>query len=116
MTRGINQLTRDLIDTFGQVEPGIINRTAGQVEKMLLSRPRDEISDNMFGALVSIAVDIGIEAFRNSTLLQRINARDYAGALPEFAKWNTSPTGKPLRLRARRRQTEAALFCSFPRA
>ena len=83
------------------------------VEKLLLSRPREEINDNQFGALVSFAFNLGLGNLGKSTLLQRINARDYLGSLPEFAKWNKAG-GKVLRGLTRRRLSEAALFCSFP--
>ena len=83
------------------------------VQKLLLSRPRDEINDNQFGALVSFAFNCGLGNLAKSTLLQRINARDYLAALPEFAKWNRA-SGKILRGLTRRRLSETALFCSFP--
>lgn len=83
------------------------------VQKLLLSRPRDEINDNQFGALVSFAFNLGLGNLQKSTLLQRINARDYLGAVAEFPKWNRA-AGKVLRGLTRRRLSEAALFCSFP--
>lgn len=86
---------------------------AAGVQKLLLSRPRDEINDNQFGALVSFAFNLGLGNLSKSTLLQRINARDYLGAIPEFAKWNKA-AGKVLRGLTRHRLSEAALFCSFP--
>lgn len=83
------------------------------VHKLLLSRPRDEINDNQFGALVSFSFNLGLANLGKSTLLQRINARDYLAAIPEFAKWNRAGS-KILRGLTRRRLSEAALFCSFP--
>lgn len=89
------------------------------VEKLLLSRPREELNDNQFGALVSFAFNCGLGNLGGtpgrspSTLLQRINARDYLGAIPEFAKWNKAG-GKIYRGLTRRRLSETALFCSFP--
>lgn len=86
---------------------------ADGVQKLLLSRPREEINDNQFGALVSFAFNCGLGNLAKSTLLQRINARDYLAALPEFQKWNRAG-GKILRGLTRRRLSETALFCSFP--
>lgn len=86
---------------------------ADGVEKLLLTRPREEINDNQFGALVSFAFNLGLGNLGKSTLLQRINARDYLGAVAEFPKWNRA-AGKVLRGLTRRRLSEAALFCSFP--
>lgn len=96
------QLLRDDLEGF-----------ARGVEKLLLSRPLEEINDNQFGALVSFAFNLGLGNLGKSTLLQRINARDYLGAVPEFAKWNKA-AGRVLRGLTRRRLSEAALFCSFP--
>ncbi len=90
-----------------------LSENAAAVEKLLLSRPRAEINDNQFGALVSFAFNLGIGNLAKSTLLQRINARDYLGAVAEFPKWNRAG-GKILRGLTRRRLSEAALFCSFP--
>lgn len=91
---------------------GDLEKFADGVHRLLLSRPRDEINDNQFGALVSFAFNLGLGNLQKSTLLQRINARDYLGAVPEFAKWNRA-NGKVLRGLTRRRLSEAALFCSF---
>lgn len=45
------------------------------------------LNDNQFAALVSLVFNIGIGAFNSSTLLKRLNARDYAGAAAEFDRW-----------------------------
>lgn len=83
------------------------------VEALLLARPREEINDNMFGALVSFAFNCGLGALKRSTLLQRVNSRDYGNAPVAFLAWNKAG-GKVLRGLTRRRQSEANLFCSFP--
>lgn len=86
---------------------------AAGVDRLLLSRPREQLNDNMFGALVSFAFNVGLGNLEKSTLLQKINARDYIGALGEFEKWNKAD-GKVLRGLTRRRLSERNLFCSFP--
>jgi lysozyme len=40
-----------------------------------------------FDALVSLAYNIGLPAFRSSTLLRLHNASDYAGAAEQFSRW-----------------------------
>ncbi|WP_395753308.1 lysozyme [Prosthecobacter sp.] len=90
-----------------------LENVAKDVAKLLLSRPQAELNDNQFGALVSFAFNLGIGNLEKSTLLRRLNARDYLGTVPEFAKWNRCE-GKVLRGLTRRRTAEAALFCSFP--
>jgi lysozyme len=67
------------------------------------------VTDNQFAALVSFAFNLGTNNLRNSTLLRKLNARDYDGAALEFAKWNKAG-GKVLRGLTRRREAEAMLF------
>ena len=67
------------------------------------------ISDNQFAALVSFAFNVGSTALKNSSLLKKLNAKDYAGAANEFAKWNKGG-GKVLAGLTRRREAERQLF------
>lgn len=88
-----------------------IDETEGLVER-LVSVP---VSDNQFGALVSLAFNIGGAAFGSSTVLKRLNARDYKGAAKAFALWNKATdkrTGKKVVLDGlvARRAAEARLF------
>lgn len=41
-----------------------------------------------YDAYVSLAYNIGAGAFCNSTLVQKLNAADYAGACAEISKWD----------------------------
>lgn len=71
------------------------------------------ITDNQFSALVSFAFNVGVGAFRNSTLLREINATDFAGAASEFDKWTkTTIGGRKVTSRGlvRRRSAEKELF------
>ena len=45
-----------------------------QYELAVYSTTRDDINQNQFDSLVSLTYNIGINAFKNSTLLKRINA------------------------------------------
>jgi GH24 family phage-related lysozyme (muramidase) len=45
------------------------------------------ISQNQYDALVSFAYNVGAQAFADSTLLKKLNARDYAGAADELLRW-----------------------------
>jgi len=67
------------------------------------------VTDNQFAALVSFAFNLGVNNLRNSTLLKKVNARDFDGAALEFAKWNKAG-GKVLKGLVRRREAEATLF------
>lgn len=68
-----------------------------------------EIDDNIFSALVSFAYNLGENALRNSTLLKKLNSKDYIGASEEFKRWNKSK-GKELLGLTRRRNSEKDLF------
>jgi lysozyme len=61
------------------------------------------------GALLDLIYNIGCGNFRNSTLLRKLNAGDFAGASDEFSKWNMGG-GKILAGLVRRRGVERALF------
>lgn len=67
------------------------------------------VTGNQFGALVSLAYNIGPDAFLKSTLLKKLNAGDYAGAADQFLVWNKAK-GKVLKGLTRRREAERALF------
>lgn len=46
------------------------------------------LNQNQFDALVSFCYNVGAENLRTSTLLKKLNAKDYAGAGEQFLKWN----------------------------
>lgn len=67
------------------------------------------ITQNMFDALVSFSFNVGAGALRRSTLLRKLNAKDYDGAAAEFPLWNKAG-GKVLNGLVRRRERERQLF------
>lgn len=71
------------------------------------------LSQKQFDALVSLAFNIGIGAFRSSTLLKKLDASDYAGAAQEFQRWNKNDGEVMLGL-TRRRKAEQILFEGMP--
>ena len=68
-----------------------------------------ELNQNQFDALVSFTYNLGPVNFRNSTLLKKINLKDFDGASNEFPKW-TRAGGKVLRGLVTRRNKERDLF------
>ena len=78
-------------------------------EKTVNDSVKVPLSQNQFDALVSLAYNIGSGAFKNSTLLKKLNAKDYAGAADQFLVWNKGG-GKVLKGLIRRRDAERALF------
>ena len=68
-----------------------------------------ELNQNQFDALVSFTYNVGSPNFRNSTLLKKINLKDFEGASNEFKKWKFSD-GKVLDGLVTRRAKEKELF------
>ena len=71
------------------------------------------INQDQFDALVSFAFNLGAGNLKQSTLLRKVNARDFAGAAQEFQRWNKGG-GKVLPGLTRRRACEGLLFQSIP--
>ena len=67
------------------------------------------INQNQFDALVSLAYNIGTSAFKNSTLVKKLNAGDIRGAAAQFNVWNKGG-GKVMQGLVNRRKSEKALF------
>ena len=80
-----------------------------EFEKTVNDSVKVSLSQNQFDALVSLAYNIGSTAFKNSTLLKKLNAKDYQGAADQFLRWNKGG-GKVLKGLVRRREAERALF------
>lgn len=67
------------------------------------------LSQNQYDALVSISYNIGSNAFKNSTLLKKLNASDYKGAAEQFLVWN-KVNSKRVQGLVNRREAERNLF------
>ncbi len=67
------------------------------------------LTQNQFDALVSFIFNLGVGNFLTSTLLKKLNAGDYDGAVQEFERW-IHANGKALPGLVRRREAERVLF------
>lgn len=56
-----------------------------------------ETTQNQFDALTSIAADIGIDAFRKSTLLKKHNLRCFSCVVAHFIVWGEKTDNKAKR-------------------
>lgn len=74
-----------------------------------------DVNDNQFSALVCFCFNVGPgnAGFGGSTLLRKLNAGDYDGAVGQFPVWN-KVDGEPWLGLTRRRLAEQALFLSKP--
>jgi lysozyme len=70
---------------------------------------RVPITQNQFDALVDFAYNAGAKNLLNSTLLRKLNERDYDGAADQFDRW-VHADGKVLTGLVRRRAAERILF------
>lgn len=67
------------------------------------------LTDNQFSALVALAYNIGLGNLKKSTLLKKVNASDFTGAVESWLKWNKAG-GKVLKGLTARREAETQLF------
>lgn len=68
-----------------------------------------DLPQHQFDALASFVFNVGIGAFRKSTLCSRLRAGDTVGAAGQFMRW-VNVDGKPLPGLVKRRAAEHALF------
>lgn len=68
-----------------------------------------ELTSNQRAALISFVYNIGIDAFKNSTLLRLLNQGKYIDAAGQFPVWNKS-NGRILSGLVDRRDAEMELF------
>jgi len=68
-----------------------------------------DITQNQFDALCSFTYNLGAGNLKTSTLLKKVNTKDFKGAADEFLKW-TRAGGKKLAGLVRRREEERELF------
>jgi len=95
----------------------LFNNTLGQYEQAVNEYVKVALAQPQFDALVSFAYNEGTGALKGSTLLKKLNEKDYPGAADELLVWDkiTNPqTGRKEvcpTLSARRRK-ERKLFLS----
>lgn len=96
--------------TEAQAEAWVAEEYAG-FEAAVRKLVKVPLNANQLGALTSFAYNLGVGALMRSTLLRRLNSRNYAGAAAQFAVWNKA-AGKVSPGLVRRRAAERALFLS----
>lgn len=80
---GINSTT---VWSLGQAEADL-KRRIKEIAVYILDKVYQKLTDNQIAAIISLTYNIGITAFLNSTLLKKINAKDFKGAAKEFDRW-----------------------------
>lgn len=80
-------------------------------ERAVNSAVKVPLKQNQFDALVSLAYNIGVGAFKNSSLLKNLNLGNYKEAANQFDVW-VNAGGKRLQGLVNRRAIEKKLFLS----
>src|SRR5439155_26953131 len=91
----------------------LLMQRAGDVRQIIDESIISPLTQNQSDALISLVYDIGADAFRQSSLLRRLNAGDTAGAAAEIRKWakEQRPEGLvDVPALVKRRDAEAELF------
>lgn len=84
-------------------------------EKVVTRLVDVEINDDQFGSLVSFAFNCGEGNLKSSTLLKRVNSKDWSDVPTQFLRWNKA-AGRTLNGLTRRRASESRLWDSNPSA
>lgn len=110
------EVRRGLVWTQAQADAAFVQDLAatGAGVQRLVKVP---LAQGQFDALVSFAYNVGLDENQNgkaeglgeSTLLRKLNAKDYAGAAEQFLRWNKND-GVVMYGLTRRRTAERALF------
>lgn len=90
-------------------ETNLLRRTIPAYAQAVASAVRVPLNQNQFDALVSFAYNVGTPAFRDSTLLRRLNAGDVGAVPSEMRRWNKSD-GQVVQGLINRREAEVRQF------
>jgi len=95
----------------------LFNNTLGYYEDAVNHLVKVPLTQHQFDALVSFTYNLGTGALQESTLLRKLNEKDYTGAADQFLLWDkiTDPSTGQKRVfdvLAQRRSEERTLFIS----
>lgn len=96
------RITREQAATY-------FNHDIAEVERQIATLVKVPLTANQFSALASFVYNLGVGNFQKSTLLKKLNAKDYHGAADEFDRWIYAG-GQVLDGLVTRRQREKELF------
>lgn len=91
----------------------LLDEDLDSIEKAVSKYVKVPLTQNQYDALVSFTYNFNEKKFKNSTLLKKLNNKDYSGAAEEFKRWvHVYENGekKALNGLVRRRKVEYDLF------
>lgn len=104
-TKGVKRgdtITMDQVDEF-------LRQDLQEAEAAVNDAVKVPLTQGQFDSLVSWTFNLGAGAFRGSTLLKKLNAKDYDGAADEILRWNKAG-GRVLPGLVKRRISERIMF------
>lgn len=104
-TKGVKE---GMVITEAQAEK-FLREDIAWVEDVIDSIVKVPLTQNQRDALGSLIFNIGGTAFANSTVLRKLNEKDYSGAADAFLMW-VKQKGVVLKGLVRRREQERKLF------
>lgn len=84
------EVVEGLVWTDGQVAAALKD-DLDEVEQALSKYVLTPLTQNQFDALASFIFNVGVNAFRRSTMLKYINLRAFDKAAKEFDRWHIPP-------------------------
>ncbi|WP_370931819.1 lysozyme [Bartonella sp. DGB1] len=87
----------------------LLNKDVAKIAASVEKYVKVPLNDNQFAALVSFVYNIGINAFKTSTLLSKLNAGEYAQIPFQLSRWIYASRKKLTGL-VKRRKAEADLW------
>jgi len=87
----------------------LLKHDLSQYEQAVQENVKVPLNDNQFAALVSFTYNVGISAFKSSTLLRKLNQQNYEAVPSELMKWVNSK-GRKVQGLVNRRAAEAGLW------
>lgn len=114
---GLSMISGKAVQLGDRISPSqanvALNAHVQEIQQELEQTVQVEMSDSQLSALASISFNVGINSIKNSTLIRKLNAKDYAGAANEFLRWDkANQRGRLIKMPGltRRRQAERKLF------
>jgi lysozyme len=102
------EVVKGLVWTQQKADDTLI-KDSGRFEIVVNKYVKVTLTQGQFDALVLFVFNVGEDAFRNSTLLRKLNVREYTDAANQFLKWIYND-GKVMLGLVRRRTAERALY------
>jgi lysozyme len=105
-----------------RISPAVANEALktdlAKIQQEILTNVKVELNNNQLSALISLAFNAGVENLHTSTLVRKLNQKDYLGAANEFLRWDKANIrGKIVKMDglAKRRAREKQLFLTKPK-